>query len=486
MVELGEAVGGMGMRERCGVIAVRSYGGRDVGRMLVEGLKSLQHRGQESWGVWSPEGFAFRRSGLVSHSLEVYLATVPNGIKSGIGHVRYSTVGGEGYIQPVEVGGKLALAHNGTIANYKQLAKSLGLRGPAAGSDSIVAGHLLIRLVEGSGGDWVAALARFSRMVSGSFCLAMALPDGTLMAARDPIGFRPLCIGIDESDDTYVVASESCALDALGARMLRDLRPGELVVLSDGGVENHRFSEPLGKGVCSFEYVYFAHPSSVIDGVSVYEVRKRLGRLMAGRLHAEADVVVPIPESARPAALGLSEASGIPMEEALVKDRYLQKGRMRGFVEPDHAVRAEVARWIVPVKRAIEGKRVVLVDDSVVRGVTARIVIESVRRAGARSVVLVSTFPPILHPCMMGMDFPDREELIAHRAAVAAAARGGTLLEEIAREIGADSVLFSTPEDVAKAIGKKESELCFSCVTGDYGAMMDLPLGIPRKEFKGV
>lgn len=474
------------MRERCGVIAVRSYGGRDVGRMLVEGLKSLQHRGQESWGIWTPEGFAFRRPGLVSQSMDVYLATVPNGIASGIGHVRYSTVGGEGYIQPVDVGGRLALAHNGTIANYRHLAKSLGLRGPPAGSDTIVAGHLLMRLVDGCGGDWVGALAMFSRMASGSFCFAIALRNGTLMAARDPFGFRPLCIGVIDSDDTYVVASESCALDAVGARLLRDVSPGELLVLSEGGVESYRFFERLGRRVCSFEYVYFAHPSSVIDGISVYEVRKRLGRIMADRLHAEADVVVPVPESARPAALGLSEASGIPVEEALVKDRYLQKGRMRGFVEPDQAVRAEVARWIVPVKRAIEGKRVVLVDDSVVRGVTARIVVESVRRAGARSVVLVSTFPPIIHPCMMGMDFPDREELIAYRASVIAGSNGRGLLEGIAREIGADGVVFSTPEDVARAIGTPESELCFSCVTGDYGEVKDLPVGVSRQEFKGV
>ncbi len=476
------------MRERCGVVAVRTYGDCDIRWTLVDALRSLQHRGQESWGVWTSGGYAFRRPGLVSQSLQEYLTTCNDRPFSGIGHVRYSTVGGMDYVQPISIGDRFHIAHNGTIANYVSLARELGLGGRDAGSDTLVAGHLLSKLVERFAGDWVEALNEFSRRVVGSFCLVIALPDGTLMAARDPYGFRPLCIGLDDRTETWIAASESCAVNSVGGRLLRDVRPGELVVLSRDGVEAHRFSEPKGRRVCSFEYVYFAHPDSVIDGISVYEVRKRLGRLMAERCPVEGDVVVPVPESARPAALGFSEASGLPLEDALVKDRYMQKGRMRGFIEPEAATREGVARWIMPVGKALEGKRVILIDDSIVRGVTARIVVNSIRRAGAKSVVLVSTFPPILHPCMMGMDFPDAGELVAYRALMRSGVRevNERFLREVSKEVGADLVVFSDVETVARAIGLDESELCFSCTTGDYGELSDLPIGVSRWEFKGV
>ncbi|MCS7143377.1 MAG: amidophosphoribosyltransferase [Aigarchaeota archaeon] len=474
------------MREKCGIVMARSYSGHDVSGFVVNGLKALQHRGQEGWGVSLSWKFVFRRGGLVSHAEREFYSSLPNErFTSGIGHVRYSTVGGAEYIQPLDIGESFRIAHNGTIANYQRLALECGLDPRYYMSDTLVAGVLIEKLLTKREGDWVGTLNEFVRVACGSFCFAIQLPNSDVIAVRDPMGFRPLCLGHHNETDTYVVASESCALDVLGADLIRDVKPGEAIIMSKDGVESVQYVEQKESRICAFEYVYFAHPSSIIEGASVYEVRRMMGKLLAEKYPLNGDLVVPVPESARPAALGFAEARRIPIEEALVKYRYFWKGRMRGFIEPKSDDRNEVSRWIIPIKSAVKDKEVILVEDSIVRGTTAKEIVETMRRAGAKRVGIVVTFPPIAHPCFMGIDFPDRSELIAHKVSVGTESGIEKTGERVAREIGADYVLYNDPETLARAIGRRLGQICVSCVTGDYGQLVDLPLTTTRREFKG-
>jgi amidophosphoribosyltransferase len=469
-------------REKCGVVAVRSYGGAPVAPIIVNCLRALQHRGQEGWGVSLWGWRIFRRAGLVSDSAQHFLRLIGNRpFDRGIGHVRYSTVGGPQYLQPLEVR-NLRVAHNGTVVNYSSLLREAGLPEDVRSDSMALAARLAVAL-EDEHRDWASAFAELSKSVVGSFCLVVQDGRGTLAAARDPLGFRPLCVGYIKENDTYIVASESCALEAVGARLLCDVKPGQLVVLDEGGPSFQTYAESRAERPCAFEYVYFAHPSSVIDGVSVYEVRRRVGRLMAERCPLEGDVVIPVPDSARPAALGYAERLGIPFEEGLLKDRYSRKGGWRSFIEPDEESRREINRLIVPIKSTVQGKRVILVDDSLVRGISASEIIRILKKAGAVEVNLVLTFPPILHPCFMGIDFPEKEELAVYRASLIF--KSGNICEKVAKLIGADRVVYNDPRTLAEAIGKDVSRLCFSCVTGDYYPLPPPPASLKRALLKG-
>jgi amidophosphoribosyltransferase len=282
------------------------------------------------------------------------------------------------------------------------------------------------------------------------------------------------------------VASESCALSVIDAEFVRDVEPGEMVRLGGPkkGFESFRFAPKMESAHCSFEYTYFAHPASRIDGVSVYEARKRVGRVLARKHRIKGNVVIPVPDSARPAALGYSVERGIPMDEGLMKDRYKRKGSIRSFIEPRQGTREEVVKQIIPIHEAISGKSVIVVDDSVVRGTSSRIIVKSLRKAGAKRVGLVVTFPPIAHPCYMGVDFPSREELIACQVG-----NGETntnrLTEKIAKSLELDDLGYNDIAGLSEAIGMPKESLCFACVNGDYSKLGVIPRPVTRKEMKG-
>jgi amidophosphoribosyltransferase len=303
---------------------------------------------------------------------------------------------------------------------------------------------------------------------------------GELIAARDERGFRPLCLGWHWDTSSHVVASESCALDALNAHLVRDIQPGEVIRISEEGVTGERFSRQEGHAHCSFEYTYFAHPTSRIDGINVYAARKNIGRILAEKYSFDADIVVPVPDSARPAALGYSERSGIRFEEGLMKDRYRKKGTWRSFIEPKK--REEVVSNIIEIKEAVNDKRIVLVDDSIVRGTSSRIIVGKKLRS-AKEVSLLLTFPPIMYPCYMGIDFPTQKELLAYRISGT-----GKNLEEInsavAKYIGVHSLGYNDAEGLSKGIGILKNELCLSCTNGNYECLRRKPEFKTRKEMK--
>ncbi len=475
----------MGAKEACGVFGAHSSKGTDAVPRILKGLEALQHRGQESWGVAVPGKPPFKRMGLafnwVNFSREL------NGYKggSGIGHIRYSTKGRSnlGNAQPIQFGNEFSIAHNGTIYNADELQKSVlaSRSGADCSTDTKVVGHRLLQILKEEN-DWFWAFERLAKEVVGAYSFVILNKQGEVFAVRDPRGYRPLCIGRHDRSGTYFAASESCALTAVDAEFIRDVEPGEMIRL--GGpkrvFEAFRFAPKTEPAHCSFEYTYFAHPSSVINGVNVYEARKRVGKILARRARMKGKVVIPVPDSARPGALGYSLESGIPMDEGLMKDRYRRKGSMRSFIEPKQGGREEVVRRIIPIKETIKGKDVIVVDDSVVRGTSSEIIVDALRAAGAKSIKMAITFPPIMHPCYMGVDFPSREELLAYRVAA-----GETDVEvigqKVAKSIGVDELRYNDIDGLAEAIGLPKQSLCFACINGDYSK-----LGVikPKKELK--
>ncbi|MGA2665807.1 MAG: amidophosphoribosyltransferase, partial [Nitrososphaerales archaeon] len=407
---------------------------------------------------------------------------------AGIGHVRYSTKGRSTLdnAQPVQIGSEFSIAHNGTIVNAEQLARAVSVdyRG-RCGTDTKAAGYRLLQVLKQEN-DWFYAFEKLSRELVGAYSFVILNKRGEVFAIRDPRGYRPLTLGYHEKSHTYVAASESCALDAIDARFVRDIEPGEMVRLGGPkrGLESFRFAPRAESAFCSFEYTYFAHPSSRINGVSVYEARKKVGKILARKHRMKGNVVIPVPDSARPAALGYSVESGIPMDEGLMKDRYRRKGSMRSFIEPRQSGREEVVKRIIPIREAIEGKEVIVVDDSVVRGTSSRIIVDSLKKAGAKRVRMVVTFPPIAYPCYMGVDFPSREELIAHQVA-----DGDTSISDVGRKvgraIGVEEFYYNDIEGLSQAIGLPESSLCFACITGDYSKLGITPNFKTRKAMKG-
>lgn len=462
------------VHENCGVVGVFSLGGYNVIPYLIDCLRSLQHRGQESWGIAIPNRPPFKKTGLISKSATEFGKIVEKYSSNiAIGHVRYSTSGFSSLenAQPLKVK-DLCVAHNGTITNAEQLSNMVGgcTFSPQNMTDTLVASKRLVGHLKNNG-DMAKAMNILKNEMAGSYCFTFLSDSNTIYAARDPRGFRPLVLGYHKDIQTYVVASESCALSSIGAILLRDVEPGELLKIDKNGISSERFSEQVQHAHCSFEFTYFAHPSSIMEGINIYMARKRIGEYLAIKYPVEdADVVIPVPDSSRPAALGFSLKLGLPFEEGLLKNRYSKKGSMRSFIEPYAEDRKEINQSILPIKELIHDKHVIIVDDSIVRGTSSESIIKSIKNAGARKITMVITFPPIRYPCYAGIDFPSQEELLAFQHA-----KNETSSEKIgnniAKKIGADNVIYNDTENLALGIGLKKDELCFSCSTGNYSSL---------------
>jgi amidophosphoribosyltransferase len=474
------------LKEHCGVLGVYSLKGRIVSSMLLIGLEALQHRGQESWGIAVPDHEPHKRMGLVFQDYEETYREIGRLEGSvGIGHVRYSTTARSTLenAHPIEIGSskKFFMAHNGTLDRDPLMAhlKEEGLSPLRSMTDTELMGLGLHQLLK-SGKDWVEAFELLNSQLNGSFSLVILTSEGDLIGARDDCGFRPLCLGWQEDTSSYVIASESCALDCLRAELIRDIKPGEMVKIGKNGLETYQFSKRERHAHCPFEYTYFAHPSSVIEGVNVYYARKNIGKELARKYPIDGDVVIPVPDSARPSALGYSEASGISFEEGLMKDRYRRKGSLRSFIEPEK--REEVVFNINPIRGAIVGKRVILIDDSIVRGTSSKILVRD-KLKSAETVSLLIDFPPIRYPCYMGIDFPTQEELLAYRVCKATQS-----LEElngkVGKEIGVNFLGYNDVEGLSKGIGLPKEELCLACTAGDYGCLKYKPNFKTREEMK--
>jgi amidophosphoribosyltransferase len=475
------------VHENCGVVGVFSRSGHNVIPYVIDSLRSLQHRGQESWGFAVPAKSPFKTLGLVSSSAKLFRSLVRKyESTAAIGHVRYSTLGKSNLenAQPLKVK-DLCIAHNGTIANAEELSGMVGgcTFSPQTMSDTLIAAQrLLIHL--GDKGKLVEAMCILKDEMVGSFCFTFLTGDGSVYAARDARGFRPLVLGHIPESDTYIVGSESCAIDCVGGKLICDVEPGELLKLGSNGLERQKFSTRMTHAHCAFEFTYFSHPTSVLEGINVYEVRKRVGHLLAQKYpFPDADVVIPVPDSARPAALGYAQELGIPFEEGLLKDRYRKKGSMRSFIEPYQEDRVEINKGIIPIREVIQGKHVVVIDDSIVRGTSSEFIVRTLRTAGASMISLIVTFPPIRFPCYAGIDFPSQDELLAFQQSPGSP--DTEVAERVARVIGADNVVYNDTSTLAKAIGIDEKELCFSCSTGDYTPLGIKPLFRTRKEMKG-
>ncbi len=443
--------------EECGVIGIWAPG-KPVATLTYYGLIALQHRGQESAGIVVADGedLGVRKGmGLVAEVFSTGDLATLNG-HGAIGHVRYSTTGASllDNTQPVVVrykGGALALAHNGNIVNAHQLRSELESEGSIFQStiDSEVVAHLIARSHHH---QLEAAVIESCQRIMGGYALVFITPK-KLLAIRDPNGIRPLSLG--RLDDRWVVASETCAFDTLGARFVRDIQPGEMVVIDDQGLRSYQ-AIPAGRpSLCAFEYIYFARPDSDIQGLNVHTVRKQLGRLLAKEAPVEADLVTGVPDSSISAAIGYAEEAGIPYEMGLIKNRYVG----RTFIQPTQEVRQTgVMLKLNPVRKVVEGKRVVLVDDSIVRGTTTRHIVNLLREAGAKEVHVRISSPPYRHSCYFGIDTSSRSELIAVSRTV----------EGIRELTGADSLHYLGIDNLAETLGKRGVSLCLACFNGDY------------------
>ena len=476
------------VHENCGVVGIFSFDGHNVIPFVIDSLRALQHRGQESWGLAIPEKHPLKRLGLVSADAVEFHSIIKK-FKShvAIGHVRYSTFGKSTLenAQPLKVK-DLCVAHNGTIANVEELSAMVGgcTFTPQTMSDTLVAARrLVMHLAED--GDMARALYILRGEMIGSFCFTFLTDNGSLYAARDTKGFRPLSFGYHKGTNSYIITSESCALSAIGAEEKRDIAPGELVRINKNGVDSRQFSTETTHSHCAFEYTYFAHPSSTIEGVNVYEARKKIGRFLARKFPIkDADVVIPVPDSARPAALGYAEELSLPFEEGLLKDRYRKKGPMRSFIEPYHEDREEINKGIIAVREVIYRKHVVIIDDSIVRGTSSASIVKILRTAGASKISMIITFPPIRYPCYAGIDFPSQQELLAYRHAYGENSNA-EIGAKISKIIGADYVAYNDTSNLGKSIGISEQELCFSCSTGDYSPLGIKPIFRSRAQAKG-
>jgi len=443
------------------VVAI--YGHPESAKMAYLGLYALQHRGQESAGICTASGGRIHCHKAMGHVADIFtsgvLETLPG--QSAIGHTRYSTTGDTVLLnaQPFSVSchkGRLAVAHNGNITNAIELRQELGRRGSIfqASSDTEVVLHLVAQSSERT---LAGALRDALLHLEGAFSLVL-LAEDCIIVARDPHGFRPLAIGeleVKGHGKAYVFASETCAFDLIGAVYLQDVRPGEMVIASAGGLRRERYAPEQRLAQCVFEHVYFSRPDSIVFGRAVEESRENLGRLLARECPADADLVVPVPDSGVAAAIGYADESGLPYRQALIRNHYVG----RTFIEPSQAIRDfGVKLKLNPVRHLLEGKRVVLVDDSLVRGTTSRKIVRMVRQAGAREVHLRISCPPTMSPCFYGVDTPTRGELIA----------SSHTTEEIRRFAEADSLGYLSLASLRQAVGDTRGEYCYACYTGDY------------------
>lgn len=452
-------------REKCGVFGVYAPG-EDVARITFYGIYALQHRGQESAGIATADGRQVHLRtgmGLVSQVFdESDLGHLVGHI--AIGHTRYSTTGScrQENAQPIYVEGDhgpVALGHNGNLINAEQLRYHLEEQGVefTGSTDTEVVARML---ASAPGGDWLERCANVMKVLAGAYCFVALTPD-SLLAMRDPFGIRPLCLG--RLNGGWVIASETCALDHLGAAFVREVEPGEAVVIDREGMRSVQAVEKRRDALCVFEYIYFARPDSVIREKLLYPVRMNMGRELARQAPVEADVVIGVPDSATAAAIGYSHESGTPYADALVKNRYVG----RTFIQPDQRLRDQgVYLKFNPLRQMIEGKRLVVVDDSIVRGTTTPKVVEMLRRAGAKEVHMRICAPPIRHPCHFGIDMATQWELIAARQTV----------EEIRCHIGADSLAYLTLEGLMRAVEQPEGTFCTACFTGRYPMPVQLQM----------
>jgi amidophosphoribosyltransferase len=449
-----------GLNEECGVFGI--WGHPNAAEITYYGLHSLQHRGQEGAGMVVTDGEilkGLKGEGLVT---EVFTSDAMKDVKgkAAIGHVRYATAGGGGYenVQPFlfhSQNGSLALAHNGNLVNATALKHQLEAQGSIfqTSSDTEVLAHLIKR----SGFPIMKERVKNAlTMLKGAYAF-LIMTETEMLVALDPHGLRPLSIG--RLGDAYVVASETCALDIVGAEFVRDVLPGELVIIDDEGFRSEMYSYNTTKAMCTMEYIYFSRPDSNINGVNVHTARKNLGKRLAFEAPIEADVVTGVPDSSISAAIGYAEAAGIPYEMGLIKNRYVG----RTFIQPSQSLREQgVKMKLSPVRGVVEGKRVIMVDDSIVRGTTSKRIVGMLKEAGATEVHVVISSPPIQNPCFYGIDTSTRDELIASKLSV----------EEIRQLIGADSLTFLSVEGMVEAIGRQEEGetrgSCLACFTGKY------------------
>ncbi|TDC85051.1 amidophosphoribosyltransferase [Micromonospora sp. KC606] len=445
-----------GIGEECGVVGIWAPG-TDVAPAVYQGLIALQHRGQESAGIAVADGERIARSvgmGEVRHAFQPAALTRLTG-HLGIGHVRYSTTGdstvenAQPLLGRMPPGGSLALAHNGNIT---------AVAGVGVPGDSTADTRLLVAQIGDEDGPLDAALRAVLARTSGAYSI-VACDAQRLYAARDPYGFRPLCLGALPGGG-WVVASESPVLDLLGATLVREVSPGEVLLIDDGGPRSTRFAAPARVAACSFEHVYFARSDTVLGGRRVQQVRRALGRALAREAPATGDVVIPVPDTARPAALGFAETSGIPYDEGLARNNYVG----RTFIQPEqHVRRAAVLLKLNPIAEVVAGRAVVLVDDSIVRATSMTQVVAMLRAAGARRVHVRVASPPVRWPCFFGVDMKTGTELVANRCTPA----------EIGRMVGADSLEYLSVEALREAVGGAES--CVGCFTGAYPVPVSPP-----------
>jgi len=452
------------LREECGVVAI--YGHAEASKLTYLSLYALQHRGQESAGIAASNGERVelhKGMGLVS---DLFTADVLARLAGSlaIGHTRYSTTGDSALLnaQPIMVEcnkGKIALAHNGNLTNAHEIHTQLEQQGSIfqTTSDTEVIVHLIARSREETLAD---AMADSLRRVEGAFSLVMMTPD-RIFAARDPRGFRPLVMGrisgqAAQAADTIVFASETCAFDLIGATYEREVRPGELVIVGPEGVHSRFYSAQQPQSSCIFEHVYFSRPDSIVFGRAVQQTRDAMGRQLALESPVDADIVVPVPDSGVTAAMGFAQQSGIPIQIGLIRNHYVG----RTFIEPEQRVRDfGVKLKLNPVRHVLEGKRVVLIDDSIVRGTTSKKIVRMVRDAGAKEVHMRISCPPTISPCFYGVDTPSKNQLIAANKSV----------EEIREYIKADSLAYLSLEGLRKAAGEGDDPTyCTACYTGKY------------------
>ena len=444
------------LHEECGVVGV--YGHPEAANLVYLGLYALQHRGQESAGIVASTHSKMRLEvgmGLVADVFDpIRILKLPGPL--AIGHNRYSTAGKSELVnaQPCMINysaGSLALAHNGNLVNAHAIRKELGSKGAIFQStnDSEVIVHLM---AQSKAETFVDQAAEALRQVSGAYSLVL-MTKTELVAARDPHGFRPLCLG--KLDGAYIVASETCVMDLIEAEFIREVEPGELILINDQGIQSFFPFKKVDTKHCVFEHIYFARPDSFIFGEHVYTARKDMGRAMAQESPADVDLIVPVPDSGIVSAMGFAEESGIPFEMGLIRNHYVG----RTFIEPQSQIRHfGVKLKLNPVKEIIAGKRIAIIDDSIVRGTTARKIVKMLRDAGAKEVHLRISAPPILHSCFYGIDTPTKEELIAHTHD----------LEETRQYLAADSLAYLSLEKMMEVLENGKKKFCSACFDGNY------------------
>ena len=449
------------LHEECGVAAI--YGHSEASKLAYLSLYALQHRGQESAGISTSDGGTIHTTKAMGHVADIFTVPVLKNLPGymAIGHTRYSTTGDtvERNAQPFSVQcnkGRIAVAHNGNITNAAALRADLEANGAIfqASSDTEVILHLVAHSREKT---LAAALRNALLQLEGAFSLVF-LAEDRIIVARDPQGFRPLAMGQLESSSgpaAHVFASETCAFDLINAVYLNDVQPGEMVIVGPEGVSRERYAPQKKLSQCVFEHVYFSRPDSIVFGRPVQESREAMGVMLAREAPAAADIVVPVPDSGNAAALGYAGESGLPYKQALIRNHYVG----RTFIEPSQAIRDfGVKLKLNPVRSLLEGKSVILVDDSIVRGTTSRKIVRMVRNAGAREVHMRISCPPTISPCFYGVDTPNKSELIA----------ANSTIEEIRKFIEADSLAYLSMGSLQKSVADVKDEFCYACYTGDY------------------